>query len=73
MKPVGSVVTIRLRWEGPADQFPAVGDWLRTPTGRTYEIESARGASLTCRVLPPGSLPDSGRVYDFYWLPRKRQ
>lgn len=67
MKAIGETVTIRLRWNGPAEAFPKVGDVLQTRTGRSYEIESARGAVLTCRILPPHSKSETGATYRFWW------
>lgn len=48
MRPVGSSVVLRaVAWQG---ELPKAGDWLRTRTGRTYEIERVRGTELPLRL-----------------------
>ncbi len=68
MKPAWSIVGIRLeRWRGPR---PGLMDYLRTATGRTYQIVKISGKQIRCVVLPQDWPIDGGRVFEFYWLPR---
>jgi hypothetical protein len=59
-------------WHGPIPPMP--GDWLRTSTGRTYEVVEVRGKRLICRVLPWGSQQPFGvTLYHWEWSKRIRK
>lgn len=72
MKPIGSRVTITLiDWEG---LLPVAGDWLRTRTGRTYEVIETKSKRMICLVIDPLCIPPPGNtIHSFYWLPRKKK
>ena len=72
MKPIGTRASITLiQWDG---ELPVVGDWLRTKTGRTYEVIETRGRRMVCLVIDPLSIAPAGiRIYSFYWMPRKKK
>ncbi len=72
MKPIGTRASIRLTdWEG---ELPVAGDWLRTKTGRTYEVIEVRGRLMVCLVLSPFAVaPSFIKIHSFYWLPRKKK
>ncbi len=73
MKAVGSSVTLRaVSWEG---SLPVAGDWLRTRSGRTYEIERVRGDAcplrLDCVIIPPGLPAGDIPVHSWFWNVRR--
>lgn len=73
MKAIGQSVTLRaVAWEG---SLPVAGDWLRTSTGRQYEIERVRGSAcplrLDCVIIPPESNAGDIRVHQWVWNVRR--
>lgn len=64
--------TIRIHsWEG---ERPVAGDFLRTRTGRQYEIKEVRWPSLRVAVLPAGAIcPATQSCHPFYWMPRGKR
>lgn len=72
MKKVGQTVKLRYtHWAGP---LPERGDWLRTTTGRQYEILEIHGRQLVCMVLSSEAEPGFGVTrFSWYWTPRVRR
>jgi hypothetical protein len=66
-KPAWSQVNLRCI----DDDLPEVGDELRTPSGRRYQVLGLRGHQMTCLVLPPEA-PVQGRVLAWFWAGRRR-
>jgi hypothetical protein len=78
--PVGAIVSITYDSEHPLE----VGDWLRTPTNRGYQVVAVRVAqrgeragvrhylrAVVAEAVPHGA-PPNARVHPLFWYPRKR-
>lgn len=75
MKAAGSKVVLRATaWIG---SLPRPGDWLRTKTGRQYEILEIRGRAcpltLVCMVLPAGATREKETVHHWAWNWKRRR
>ena len=66
-KPAWSQVNLRC----VDDELPEVGDELRTPTGRRYQVLNVRGHQMTCLVLPADAAVQ-GRVLEWFWVGRRK-
>lgn len=71
MKPIGAMVTIRMRdW----DEDPSPGDYLRTTTGRLYLVDAVVGPTIAATVMAKDTPIEQGaRVFDFYWVSRDKK
>ncbi len=69
MKSIGEPVTLRLMWGDP----PAIGDIIRTRTGRQYGVTDVRGKRLDCVVLDPEAKPVDGQIFNWVWAKRTRR
>jgi hypothetical protein len=68
---------VRLYYEG---RHVDPGDFLQTPTGTTYCIQTVRPSPskpqrryLLCLRWPPDKVPDGATVHPLYWYARKRR
>ena len=65
--------TVKLRNNNTEPPLPERGDWLRTSTGRTYEVLEVSGQQLTCMVLRPDAKPAADCIiYEWVWNWRRR-
>lgn len=74
MKPPGSLVSLYYDSPRPVE----VGDYIRTPTGRTYRVETLRVQQkgsragrkhMMCTVLAPDEEVD-GKIHPLVWYTR---
>jgi len=73
--PIGAVVQITYDNSG---EVISVGDWLRTPTGRAYQVLEVRTVQRgpnalrrhRLRCLVAAEAPDDARVHPLYWFSR---
>lgn len=68
----------------PGDAVPRIGEYMKTPNGRTaYHVVGLRPGrtgltgvkvyNLTVEKLRASAVPDRGRLFTFYWLPRGKK
>ena len=79
MRPPGAEVGIYYDTDGEV----AVGDWLRTGTGRSYFVTASRESGtarppwsrrfrLRAVVVPPEEVPPDGIIHPVRWHSRER-
>lgn len=79
MKPIGS--NVGLYYDSPV--MVSVGDYLQTPTGRTYVVSRARlqergihagrRQHLRAFVVAREDVPEGATVRPIIWYPRRRR